>query len=499
MVATPTGVVAFYGGHHQACPLVVAQGVDADSAAGCSLGDGLTLLHWFWAGERLGRLDFEHALNCTVRLMGMPRLPGALRQRDFALFWSGQTASLVGDGIFTIALALETLRISNHASTLSYVLAARTAPAVVAMLFAGVLVDRFPRRLVVLGADLGRGVGVAAIAGLSAAHALNVTELVVISAAIGLGDAFFYPSYSAVVPEVLPAELLAQGNAFNSASQVLGTSLAGPALAGLLIAAFGAPAAFGADAASFMASGACLLAMRPVAGPASTGAAMLADASAGLHWVRRQSWLFYGVLAAGVLNFAAFSPLTVLAPLLVRDVLHEDAVVYGLVFATAGIGGGTAALVVGRLGAPKRIVTVTWVGWAIGCVAVIGLSFAPGVWVVAAFLAVAYAMLTVGNLLWHTMMQRLVPREMLGRASSVDMMFSLCLTPLGVLAGGVLAATIGVRETFLLGGAFATVACFVVVLPGVRDPERSGLFGRNATATSEPTAPTSSSAPDPCR
>jgi MFS family permease len=182
--------------------------------------------------------------------MGMPRLPGALRQRDFALFWSGQTASLVGDGIFTIALALETLRISNHASTLSYVLAARTAPAVVAMLFAGVLVDRFPRRLVVLGADLGRGVGVAAIAGLSAAHALNVTELVVISAAIGLGDAFFYPSYSAVVPEVLPAELLAQGNAFNSASQVLGTSLAGPALAGLLIAAFGAPAAFGADAAT---------------------------------------------------------------------------------------------------------------------------------------------------------------------------------------------------------------------------------------------------------
>ncbi len=61
----------------------------------------------------------------------MARLPRSLRERDFVLLWSGQTTSLVGDGIYTIALALETLRISNHASTLSYVMAARTVPAVV--------------------------------------------------------------------------------------------------------------------------------------------------------------------------------------------------------------------------------------------------------------------------------------------------------------------------------------------------------------------------------
>jgi len=418
------------------------------------------------------------------------RFPSSLRQRDFALLWSGQTASLIGDGIYTIALALETLRISNHASTLSYVLAARTAPAVAAMLFAGVMVDRLPRRLIVLGADVSRGLGVAVIAGLTAVHGLTVPELIAISAVIGLGDAFFYPAYSAIVPEVLPAELLTQGNAFNSASQVLGGSLAGPAIAGVLIAAFGPAAAFGADAASFLASAACLLVMRKVPAPASTGAGMLADARAGLRCVRHQPWLWYGILAVGVLNFAAFSPLTVLAPLLVRDILHEGPVVYGLVFAVAGVGGGVAALVTGHLGAPRRIVTVTWAAWGTGCLAVLGLSFATDVVAVAAFLTVAFAMLTVGNLLWHTMMQKLVPAELLGRASSVDWLFSLCLTPLGVLVGGVLATSIGVRGTFLLGGALATVASLVVVSPRVREPDRSGLFGRGANRSSDTSQPT---------
>ncbi len=136
---------------------------------------------------------------------------------------------------------------------------------------------------------------------------------------------------------------------------------------------------------------------------------------------------------------------------------------YGLVFAVAGVGGGVAALVTRRLGAPRRIVTVTWATWGVGCLAVLGLSVAPDVVTVAALLALALAMLTVGNLLWNTMMQKLVPAQILGRASSVDWLLSLCLTPLGVLVGGALATSVGVREAFLLGGAVATAASFVAV------------------------------------
>src|SRR5579875_3832491 len=96
----------------------------------------------------------------------MPLVPRALRHRDYALMWSGQTVSVVGDGIYTIAIALEALRISDHASTLAYVEAARIVPNALLLLFAGALVDRLPRRLVVLGADALRGGAIAALTAL---------------------------------------------------------------------------------------------------------------------------------------------------------------------------------------------------------------------------------------------------------------------------------------------------------------------------------------------
>ena len=194
-----------------------------------------------------------------------------LGERDFTLLWGGQTASILGDGVFTVALALEALRVSDRASTLSYVIAARVAPTVLLLLIAGAIVDRLPRRFTVLSADVVRGVAVGAIAVLVVAHSLTVTDLVVISVVVGAADAFFFPAYSAIVPEILPKTLLMEGNAFNSASQVLGQSLLGPAMGGVLIAAFGAASAFAVDAASFFVSAACVLAMRARPAPGGFG------------------------------------------------------------------------------------------------------------------------------------------------------------------------------------------------------------------------------------
>src|ERR1700692_2287211 len=92
------------------------------------------------------------------------RISAALRHRDFALLWSGQSISLVGDGVYTVALALVTLRIDDHPLALSFVLAARLLPTVLLLLAGGVIVDRIPRRLALLAADPPRGAAVAVIA-----------------------------------------------------------------------------------------------------------------------------------------------------------------------------------------------------------------------------------------------------------------------------------------------------------------------------------------------
>jgi MFS family permease len=470
LVPTATGLVAIDPGGDQAGSLVVAESVHANTRTTSCLGDGYTLRRNLPGRFRFSkRFDFEHALNPNVAIMRTPR---SLRHRDFTLLWSGQTVSLVGDGIFTIALALETLRVSDHATTLAYVQAARIVPSALLLLFAGALVDRLPRRLVVLGADLLRGGAIAAFAALTAAHQLHAADLVLLSVAVGVGDAFFYPAYKAVMPELLPAELLTQGNAFNSASTTVGASLLGPAVGGVIVALGGTSTAFAIDSGTFVVSACCLLFMSRVPAPAPSGRSVASDVRQGIRWTIRQRWLWFGILAVGVANFAAFSPTAVTIPLMVHDVLHQGPVAYGATFGVGGVGGLVAAVIAGRLGSPRRRMSAIWAAWAMASVALVGVGLAPSVVVIAACAAFTYFGITYGNLLWGALMQTVVPAEMLGRVSSVDWLFSICLSPLGIVFAGVLASSIGVRQTVLVGAALAAASCLVVFAPRVRDPDR---------------------------
>jgi MFS family permease len=126
--------------------------------------------------------------------MTAPVRISALRYRDFALLWSGQSISLVGDGIYTVALALVTLRIDDHPLALSFVLAARLLPTVLLLPAGGVIVDRIPRRYAMLASDTTRGAAVAVIAILVGLGVLQVWELVVMSVIFGAADALFLPS-----------------------------------------------------------------------------------------------------------------------------------------------------------------------------------------------------------------------------------------------------------------------------------------------------------------
>jgi DHA3 family tetracycline resistance protein-like MFS transporter len=397
-----------------------------------------------------------------------------LRHRDYALLWGGQAVSGLGDGMYTVALALEALRVSDHTTTLAYVAVARVAPGALLFLIPGAVADRLPRRLVALMANALRGGAVAAIAVLGAAHALDVAELAGLSAALGAGDAFFAPAYQAIMPELLPPGLLPQGNALSIASSVVGTSFAGPAAAGVIIALAGTPAALAADAATFGVSLLCLALMRSRPAAAAPGTSMAAGIRQGIRWTMGQRWLRLGTLALAVIALAAQPQTAVTIPLLLHGILRQGPAAYGVTFAAAGAGGLAAAVVAGRLGRPRRIVTMTWAAWATASLALAGIGLAPDVLAVAACGALAYFGLVYGNLLWTLTLQTAVPASMLGRAASVEWLFSSCLSPLGLLLAGVLAGPIGVRPTILLGGGLAALSCLVVFIPGARDPERPG-------------------------
>ena len=148
----------------------------------------------------------------------MRRIPlGALREREFRRFFTGQLVSLLGDGVTPFALAWAVLDLTGSASDLGFVIAAKTAPLVIFLLAGGVFADRLPRRGVMLTADVARMAVQAATAALLLSHTAHIWELIVLQALAGTGTAFFNPASTALTPMTVSPGRLQEANALRRA------------------------------------------------------------------------------------------------------------------------------------------------------------------------------------------------------------------------------------------------------------------------------------------
>ena len=160
-------------------------------------------------------------------------LTAPLRRRDFRLLWTGMAVSLLGDGIFIVAIAWQAYTISDRPSALAYVGLATSAPQVVLLLLGGAVSDRFPRRALLFWADVARGLAVAVLAFLLAFGAARLYQLCLVGAVIGTATAFASPALDALVPQLVPEEELVQANAIDQFVRPTAIQLAGPGLGGL--------------------------------------------------------------------------------------------------------------------------------------------------------------------------------------------------------------------------------------------------------------------------
>jgi MFS family permease len=200
------------------------------------------------------------------------------------------------------------------------------------------------------------------------------------------------------------------------------------------------------------------------------------DLAEGVRYVRHERWLLVGLLGAMVSLLAAWGPWETLVPFVVRNDLGGSATDLGLVFGAGGLASLGAALIVGQRGRlPRKAITALYWAWAIGLFAMVGLGIAHAVWQAMLVAVVSESSMTVLVVLWYTVMQRLVPQELLGRVSSLDWVMTTAGVPLSFAIVGPAAAAYGARTVLvvagILGGA-ATLAFMFV--PGARDPERDG-------------------------
>jgi DHA3 family tetracycline resistance protein-like MFS transporter len=432
------------------------------------------------------------------------RILQPLRSKDFARWTAGASISLLGDGIFLVALAWQVYDLSNLPTALSMVWLVWTLPTLLFVLLGGIVSDRFDRRKVMIVADVVRAVAIGAIGVLSATGTIRLWHIMALIGFVGLGDAFFNPASTAIIPDILPPNDLATANALGGMMRPFMLRFAGPAVGGLLVGWLGAGAAFMADAATFLLSAVAvaMIATRPP--PPSEDAdppGVRRELGEGWAFVRRNPWCWATLIAALLSLLAFFGPLEVLLPYLVKNRLKEGAETLGIIFAAGGVGAVLGALALGQRGLPRRMVTWMYWWWAVGVglIAVFGVMTSAWHAIVASFFMQMF--FELGTVVWITLIQRLVPRKLLGRVSSLDWAVSIGFVPLSFALTGPVAEAVGATATMvgagLIGG---VITAALLYLPGVRDPERpETLLGRQMTPSPSSVASSSAESPSSSR
>jgi MFS family permease len=409
------------------------------------------------------------------------RLLTPLRLRDFRFLWTGMTVSLLGDGIFLVAIAWQVYQLSNAPAALSVVGVAMSVPHVVLLLLGGVVSDRFDRRKVMVGADLLRGAAIGVLGILSITGTLELWHVLILTAVYGAGTAFFGPAFDAIVPDVVPPELLAEANSLDQFVRPAAWRLAGPALGGWLIAAWGPGGAFLFDAATFAVSIVAVAMMHPIASADEDGSegSAFAEVKEGFRFVRAHVWLWGTFLAATFAYLMFMGPTEVLLPFVIKNNLHGTASDLGFVFALGGVGAIVAAIVMGQRGTPRRHITFMYIVWTLSTLAVAGYGLAHFTWQLMAACFAFNALETAGTIVWATTKQRLVPTRLMGRVSSFDWFISIGLLPVSFALTAPIAGIFGARATLIGAGVVGGVVTFCFLfLPGMRAIERSGAVHR---------------------
>jgi MFS family permease len=401
-----------------------------------------------------------------------------LRERDFALLWSGMTVSLIGDGIYFVAIAWQVYALSNAPTALSVVGVAWTLPTVIFLLVGGAISDRRERRRVLLAANLVEAVAIGLIGVLSVAGALQLWMLLVLVAIYGAAEAFFAPAFDAIVPTLIPAEQFTAASALDQFVRPLSAQLLGPALGGVLLVLTDAGVAFLLDAVTFLVSIALILLMRrPSPARSSLVAkplrATLGEIADGFRFVRANPWLWATLLGASLSLLAFFGPSQVLLPYLVKNRLHSGGGLFGAVRAAAGVGAVTSALAIARRGLPRRRVTFMFAAWSAQSLLLVAYALATGAWTFVLIALASGAFGAAGNVVWGSLTMKLVPDELRGRVSSFDWLVSIGLIPLSFAITGPIAQAAGATATLLGAGCLGSIAMIAfLAVPGVRDPEK---------------------------
>jgi MFS family permease len=386
-----------------------------------------------------------------------------LRHRDFRLLFLGQAASVTGDRVVVVAIALFVTQTTGSPTDLGLVLAAQALPLVAFLLIGGVWADRLPRHRIMITTDVVRAGLHGLLAVLILSGPVQLWQLVVIEAGFGAAQAFFQPAYSGLIPQTVPEPLIGDAKALTETSANL-AFLVGPALATVLVLGVGAGEAFAFDAATFVLSALLLVRVHPRRrGEAPVPGSVPQELRAGWREVRSRAWVWVTIAVFTGAILCLYSQWYALAPVIARD-LYGGAGVFGWLESAAGVGAvcGALAGLRWRPARPLRAGLLMALAWPLQA-GVFALG-APLALVITCAFATGFGF-SLFMIWWETALANHIPPHALSRVSAYDWMGSLAMLPVGYVAAGPLAGALGARAVLGAGSVLGAALLLLALVP----------------------------------
>ncbi len=399
----------------------------------------------------------------------------ALRHRGFRVYWMGQWVSVNGTWMQTTAQAWLLYRLTNSPLTLGLLSAVRFGPALVLAPFAGVITDRFPRRMLVLLTQSASLVQASLMAALTLSGAVRVWHVLLLAFLQGIVDTLDMPARQTLQVDIVGIEDLQSAISLNS-SAFNAARMVGPALAGVLVAAWGEGVCFAVNAASYLAVLIALLMIRTRPALVAPSGSIRSHLLEGFHYAWGEPRVRLVLAAVAVTSAFGLSYMTLL-PVFARDVLHSGARGFGVLMASAGLGAvfgalGTAARRGTRGTRAVMALGQGTLGFGLVALALTRHLAASTGWLVLVGLGVAIQLSTTNGFLQTT-----APDHLRGRAVSLYLWLFSGLSPIGGLAAGWAAEHVGAPWTAAGAGAACVLSALLLGLemPALRRALRRPL------------------------
>jgi Arabinose efflux permease len=376
----------------------------------------------------------------------------ALYHKNFMYFWVGQCISLIGTWMQNAGQSWLVLKITNNALLLGVLNAAQFLPMLVFSLFAGVIVDRFPKRKVIIIAQIGLMACAFALAALVWTKHTNYIFILILALLLGVFQSVDMPARQSFMVELVGKEDLLNAVALNS-SIFNAARVVGPALAGIVMKLAGAGTAFFINGLSFLAViyGLCKITVDGLSNARLSEKSVLSNVGEGLRYIYKTHILYSVIVLVSLLNIFCLN-FNTLVPTFAMYILKLDESGYGLLMAAMGVGALIGAVSLAAKSSRGPSVTIFMAGGAVLSIFSVALGLQTSFWLSAVFIAFAgWGMVTLSTSA-NSIIQLNSPDEMRGRIMSVYSLVFGGFTPFGSLYAGLAANLYGADKAFIISG-----------------------------------------------